>query len=53
MTYRNVRLPAGILASGFVEVVNSRKKGEEVCKIEVTVVCPTGGEERRGRHRGT
>jgi voltage-gated potassium channel len=36
-------LPAGILASGFVEEVNNRKKSEGVCKIEVAVVCPHCG----------
>ncbi len=37
-------LPAGILASGFVEEVHSRRERVEgVCEVEVTVVCPHCG----------
>lgn len=37
-------LPAGILASGFVEEVHNRREEEEgVCEVEVTVVCPHCG----------
>lgn len=36
-------LPAGILASGFVEEVHRRREEEGVCEVEVAVVCPHCG----------
>lgn len=36
--------PAGILASGFVEEVHSRREGEKgVCEVEVIAICPHCG----------